>query len=64
MAIQVVGLMLGVVGRRRIRRGLFARMFLQNSELFLLMAAKNPDLKLEDLAAFEKTLASGGKDSS
>ncbi len=49
---------------RRIRRGLFARMFLQNSELFLLMTAKNPDLKLEDLAAFEKTLVSGGKDSS
>ena len=41
-----------------IRRGLFARMFLKNSELFLLMAAKNPDMKLEELAALEEILAS------
>ena len=44
-----------------IRRGLFARMFLQNSDLFLAMAAKNPDMKLEDLAALEKLLASTDK---
>jgi len=40
-----------------IRRGLFARMFLQNSELFLLMAAKNPNLTLEELTEFEKALS-------
>lgn len=44
-----------------IRRGLFARMFLKNSELFLLMPAKNPELKLEELAAMEKMLASTDK---
>ncbi|NYE26124.1 hypothetical protein [Pigmentiphaga litoralis] len=41
-----------------IRRGLFARMFIQNSALFLAMSAKNPNLKLEDMAAIEKLLAS------
>lgn len=45
-----------------IRRGLFARMFLKNSELFLLLSTKNPNMKLEDLAALEKLLASEAKD--
>jgi len=44
-----------------IRRGLFARMFLQNSALFLAMSAKNPNLKLDDMAAIEKLLASSDK---
>jgi hypothetical protein len=45
-----------------IRRGLFARMFLKNSELFLLMSARNPGLKLEELAAMEKVLSPMKKD--
>jgi hypothetical protein len=40
-----------------IRRGIFARMFLRNGDLFLEMAAKNPKLTLEDLAACERLLA-------
>lgn len=42
-----------------IRRGLFARMFLKNSDLFLAMAAKNPNYKLEDLVELEKLISQG-----
>lgn len=45
-----------------IRHGLFARMFLKNSELFLSMAAKNPSFKLEELSALEKLLDTEGKE--
>lgn len=39
-----------------IRRGWFARLFLQQSGLFLAMAAKNPKVTLAELAAAEKLL--------
>nr|WP_315466525.1 hypothetical protein [uncultured Undibacterium sp.] len=41
-----------------IKRGLFARMFLKNSDLFLAMEAKNPNMKLEDLAELERQIQS------
>lgn len=37
-----------------VRRGWFARLFLQESGLFLAMAAKNPKVSLAELAAAEK----------
>jgi hypothetical protein len=37
-----------------LRRGWFARMFLQEGTLFLAMAAKNPNVTLAELAAAEK----------
>jgi len=45
-----------------IRRGLFARLFLKNSALFLAMSAKNPAVKLEELAAMEKRIDSMASD--
>lgn len=39
---------------RGVRRGWFARLFLQESSLFLAMAAKNPKVSLAELAAAEK----------
>ena len=39
---------------RGVRRGWFARLFLQESGLFLAMAAKNPKVSLAELAAAEK----------
>jgi hypothetical protein len=37
-----------------VRRGWFARLFLQESSLFLAMAARNPKVSLSELAAAEK----------
>ncbi len=39
-----------------VRRGWFARLFLQESELFLAMAAKNPKVSLTELAAAEECI--------
>ena len=39
-----------------LRKGFFARLFLQQGELFLDMAAKNPDLTLAALAEVENAL--------
>ena len=39
-----------------LRRGWFARMFLQEGALFLAMAAKNPNVTLAELSAAEKAL--------
>lgn len=41
---------------RGIRKGWFARLFLQESNLFLAMAAKNPKVSLAELVAAEKIL--------
>jgi len=41
---------------RGVRRGWFARLFLQESGLFLAMAAKNPKVSLAELAAAEKLI--------
>jgi hypothetical protein len=48
---------------RGLRRGFFARLFLQEGSLFLSMAEKNPHVTLAELAAVEnrlKSMQSGG----
>ncbi len=39
-----------------LRRGFFAKLFLKEGNLFLALAAKNPNLTLEALAEVEKAL--------
>lgn len=43
-----------------LRRGFFAKLFLKEGNLFLALAAKNPNLTLEALAEFEKTMQAKG----
>lgn len=44
-----------------IQKGDFIRLILNNGELFMLMANKNPDMPLAELASLEKELAAGRK---
>lgn len=46
-----------------LQRGFFAKLFLKNGDIFLVMAAKNPNVTLQELAYVEGLLAAASSDS-